>query len=212
MYEVVLQDIDLGMIMDSGQVFRIREIGENLFFVAAGKNGVVIRQSVMPDSDNTVRLRFSCTEEEFREFWYSYFDLGTDYGKIKLCVDPEDDFLGASLRYGGGIRVLRQDLWEMIISFLISQNNNISRIRKSIEALCERFGEECMLPDSMMESFEAFSDDFPADHFPKTFYGFPTPEDIFSRGLDGLKELGLGYRDKYLFRMAERCCGDSGKE
>ena len=83
-------------------------------------------------------VEFSCTEEEFLSFWHNYFDLSLDYGAIKETVDPEDAFLQAAVAYGSGIRILRQDLWETIISFLISQNNNITRIRRSIEALCAK--------------------------------------------------------------------------
>ena len=181
------------MIMESGQVFRIQEIEKNLFFIAAGNRGILVRQT-------GEFCQFSCNEQEFHEFWYPYFDLATDYGKLKAAVDPDDEFLQAAVRYGGGIRVLKQDLWEMIISFLISQNNNISRIRKSIEALCDRYG-----------TIHKVSQEDSPESAP-IFYSFPTPEAVFQGGLEGLQGLGLGYRDKYILKMAERCRGKSGSE
>ena len=72
--------------------------------------------------------------------WRTYFDMDTDYEAVKRSVDPEDEYLQAAMAFGGGVRILRQDLWEMIVTFLISQNNNISRIRNSVDALCEKFG------------------------------------------------------------------------
>ena len=79
MYERYLEDFDLRMIMNSGQVFRIQEIDKNVFFIAAGDRGILVRQ-------NEQCCRFSCSEQEFLEFWFSYFDLNTDYGKLKALL------------------------------------------------------------------------------------------------------------------------------
>ena len=165
MYERILTDFDIRTIMDSGQVFRIRPLPRNgapasgaetgnspsaagvplstageTFLAAAGNHAVLIRQK--PESEDRMRVSFSCTEEDFSDFWNSYFDLDRDYEAIRRSVDPEDAFLTSAIRCGYGIRILRQDLWETIISFLVSQNNNITRIRRSLEALCERYGEK----------------------------------------------------------------------
>ena len=82
---------------------------------------------------------FSCEEDEFEGGWRTYFDMDTDYEAVKCSVDPEDEYLQAAMAFGGGVRILRQDLWEMIVTFLISQNNNIPRIRNSVDALCAKF-------------------------------------------------------------------------
>ncbi len=72
--------------------------------------------------------------------------MDTDYEAVKRSVDPEDEYLQAAMAFGGGVRILRQDLWEMIVTFLISQNNNISRIRNSVDALCGNSNQEKRAP------------------------------------------------------------------
>ena len=237
MYESLLTDFDIQRIMDSGQVFRIRPLtaadGRDGFLAAAGNRAVLIRQR--PEPEGRMRVWFSCTEEEFEDFWKDYFDLDRDYGSIRRSVDPKDSFLSDAVRFGYGIRILRQDLWETIVSFLISQNNNITRIRRSIEALCARYGEP-ILPDGLAGLSEASalfdtSSLFTASGRSDTsgrsgasgrsdasgcsdvsgLFAFPTPEAIAGGGETGLEGLGLGYRDKYIFRMALRCAGPEGR-
>lgn len=220
MYERILTDFDIRTIMDSGQVFRIRplplesapiscaETGGSppstaeTFLAAAGKHAVLIRQK--PESEDRMRVSFSCTKEEFSNFWNSYFDLDRNYEAIRRSVDPEDAFLTSAIRCGRGIRILRQDLWETIISFLVSQNNNITRIRRSLEALCEQYGEKI--------SVNAFPDSPATSLTYESVHAFPSPESILEGGPGGLDGLGLGYRDKYIFRMAQRCAGQEGQE
>lgn len=86
-------------------------------------------------------IRILCHEKD-EEYFRKYLDLDTDYEKIIEQIDPEDRFLSGAAKMGKGIRILRQDLWEMIVSFIISQRNNIPRIMKSIDALCEKLGEK----------------------------------------------------------------------
>lgn len=193
-YEKTIQDCDMEKIMDSGQVFRIRKLEDGSFLVLAGNRAVRIRQK-------GTRLRFSCTRDEFLDFWQDYFDLSTDYAAIRHSVDPTDAYLTAAVSHGRGIRILRQDLWETILAFLISQNNNIPRIHNSLEALCTRYGAR-IEPAWHSSAF----------HYPEALYAFPTPESLCSGGLEGLQGFGLGYRDKYILKMAERCCGPAGKE
>ena len=211
MYERILTDFDIRTIMNSGQVFRIRPLlrdsgfttaaGET-FLAAAGSHAVLIRQK--PEAEGRMRVSFSCTEEEFSDFWNGYFDLNRDYEAIRRSVDPGDSFLTSAVRCGRGIRILRQDLWETIISFLVSQNNNITRIRRSLEALCERYGEKIPV--------NAFPDIPSASLTDASVHAFPSPEAVLEGGPDGLEGLGLGYRDKYIFRMAQRCVGQEGRE
>ena len=100
-------------------------------------------------------------------------------------MDEEDAYLTEAVQKGWGIRILRQDLWEMIVTFLVSQNNNISRIRKSIELLCSTIGEEKHTGEGVR------------------YHTFPEPEAIVNAGMEVLSGLGLGYRDKYIFRTAQ---------
>lgn len=91
------------------------------------------------------------SEEEFCSFWYDYLDLGRDYGKIKRSLGRGDAAMRRAIRAGAGIRILKQDLWETMISFIISQNNNIPRIKACIESLCREFGEPVPVPDGLLD-------------------------------------------------------------
>ncbi|PNV61133.1 8-oxoguanine DNA glycosylase [Clostridium sp. chh4-2] len=178
MYEVKIKDLDLNQIMSSGQCFRMRKSDDGIFSVPVSDKYVEIEQK-------GELFAFSCSREEFEAVWYPYLDLQTDYGKIKAGVDKKDEYLMRAVEYGSGIRILRQDLWEMIITFLISQNNNVSRIRNSIEVLCGRLGKRC-ISDGGAE-----------------YYAFPEPEAVLEAGMEGLSTMGLGYRDKYILKMAQ---------
>ena len=106
MYERILTDFDIKSIMDSGQVFRIRPLsaaGET-FLAAAGNHAVLIRQK--PEAEGRMRVSFSCTEEEFSNFWNSYFDLDRDYEAIRRSVDPADVFLLSLIHIYAGFPVL----------------------------------------------------------------------------------------------------------
>jgi N-glycosylase/DNA lyase len=168
-----------------------------IWSAAAGGRYVEVMQ-------NGSHFLFSCEEDEFEGGWRTYFDMDTDYEAVKCSVDPEDEYLQAAMAFGGGVRILRQDLWEMIVTFLISQNNNIPRIRNSVDALCAKFGERktgiglVLEPDGCVKPVE------------KTYDSFPEAGAVAAGGLEGLAGLGLGYRDKYIWTMAEKCSGPDG--
>lgn len=157
-------------IAESGQCFRWEIVSKDTVKVTAFERVLIIEKQ-----KNGYSL--SCDKEEYDKLWAPYFDIDTDYFLVeKLVKDYSDKHLSDSYNKGEGIRILRQDLWEVIISFLISQNNNIGRIKKSVEALAVRGGRKA-LNDS-----ESFS--------------FPRPEDITD-----FSNLGLGYREEYLKEM-----------
>ena len=79
-------------------------------------------------------------EVEYRDFWRHYFDIETDYGAVMAQINPNDTYLTAAAQLAWGVRILNQDLWEMIVTFLISQQNNIVRIRRCIKNICETYG------------------------------------------------------------------------
>lgn len=168
---------DMGQICDSGQCFRMERKGENRYSVIAGEHYLEIEQ----DGE---KCTFDCDEDIFEAFWKGYFDLGTDYGAYIASINPRDKYLTEAAQMGGGIRILKQDLWEMIVSFLISQQNNIVRIRRCIRNLCERYGKEKQTPGG------------------EIYYTFPTPETLAVLEEDALKECNLGYRSKYVVRTA----------
>ena len=130
MYTTQIDHMNLHQIANSGQCFRWQQINDNTYKIPAFGKELTISQD-----GNTFIL--SCDENEWNSLWKNYFDLDTDYSEVEnIIMESNDDFLKAAYQFGSGIRILRQDLWEVIISFIISQNNNIPRIRKSIEKIC----------------------------------------------------------------------------
>jgi N-glycosylase/DNA lyase len=200
MYRIQINDMDLEQIAQSGQCFRIgkRQEHRDIFTIAADENYV---EAVREDDS----FLFSCSETDFHRIWAGYFDLQTDYGGFKNHVASDDTYLREAMKWGWGVRILKQDLWEMIVTFLISQNNNITRIRGSVEKLCSLLGEKrsgvgfAFLPDGSLIETE------------QLYETFPRPEAIKDAGLLGLSSLGLGYRDKYILSMGEFCSGQEGK-
>ena len=137
MIVIVEDDFDLKKIADSGQCFRWTKTEENTFRVIAGEACLYITAL---EKD---RYDLDCTEPEFDHFWREYFDLQTDYQKIREHIDRKTDpFLREAAEHEKGIRILRQDPWEMLITFIISQNKNIPAIRRSVELLAENCGRE----------------------------------------------------------------------
>ena len=132
MYTTQIDHMNLNQIANSGQCFRWQQINDNTYKIPAFGRELIISQ----DGD---LFTLSCDENEWNRLWKKYFDVDTDtdYDKVEnIIMGSNDDFLKAAYEFGSGIRILRQDLWEVIVSFIISQNNNIPRIRKSIEKIC----------------------------------------------------------------------------
>ena len=127
-----IKNFNLEQIADSGQCFRWRKLDEGKYLIPAYDHQVTVAQS-------GEKFEFSCTGEEYKKIWEHYFDMKVDYGRIIDAIDDNDTFLKEAAAYGSGIRILNQELWEMIISYIISQNNNIPRIKKGIEAVCDRY-------------------------------------------------------------------------
>lgn len=169
-----IKDFDLDQIANSGQCFTWEPLGQKRYGVEAFGHWVEVSQ--IGD-----QVQLSCKQEEFDQIWRSYFDLDTDYGQLKAAVDPDDDYLNQAVRFGGGIRVLRQELWEVMVSFLISQNNNIPRIKNSIGYLCRSYGEKRKRSGR-----------------DQVFYTFPRPGALKGVTEEEWKAAGLGYRAKYL--------------
>lgn len=176
--KLVLKNFDLFQIDKSGQCFRWKQMESSdnsvVYFIPAfGRLLKVVQRENEFD--------FSCSENEWEKIWKSYFDIERDYHEIEnkiLC--GRDEHLKCAFRFGHGIRILKQDIWEMIFSFMISQNNNIPRIRKSIELISSRCGKK-------------LSDDM---------YAFPNVEEIPLSIFDDTS-LGLGYRAPYLRELCE---------
>ena len=174
--------LSLSAIADSGQCFRWQRRGEE-WRIVAGKNAVQAMQNLSGDE-----LTLNCSQEEYTRFWKPYFDLDTDYGAVIAAIPPEDAYLRAAAEYGQGIRILRQDPWETLITFILSQRKNIPAIRQCVEKLCAACG------NVICEDTEG------------PLYAFPSPEEICTLGEERLRALGLGYRAPYVLRTAEAFC------
>lgn len=174
-----IDNFSLEQICLSGQCFRMKQEDgeENRYSLIAGDRYLEIEQQ---GNVNT----FYCDEETFEHFWKDYFDLERDYADCIGRINPRDTYLADAAFFGAGIRILRQDLWEMIVTFLISQQNNIVRIRRCIQNICEAYGEER------------------TDGRGRLYYGFPKPEALAGLDEDALKACNLGYRSKYVVRAA----------
>lgn len=183
MIEVTSKYFDPLEIMESGQCFRWQKNDNGRFSVIAFNRYIEVEK-------NGDLIRFSCSQEDWDNIWHDYFDMGRDYGNIdKLIAGTDDDHLKDAFKLGQGIRILKQDLWEMIVSFMISQNNNIPRIRGSIEAICERAGIE--VPAGQV------SDKIEGTGNVSKKYSFPGPSDVDTSMFDD-RSLGLGYRAPFL--------------
>ena len=165
-------------VFECGQCFRWNKenngsytgvVGSNILNVKKEQNNIIIKGMF---SDN---IQDVCTR---------YFDLDTDYKKIKLHLSKIDNNMKASIEYGSGIRILKQDSWEALISFIISANNNIPRIKGIVERISKRYGKEIEWNGTK-------------------YYTFPTPEELSKASIKDLRLLGLGFRDSRVFETTK---------
>ena len=172
-----ISNFDIAQICRSGQCFRMEQISPFAYSVIAGDRCVEVCQQGQ-------EVYFGCGEQEFDELWEAYFDLDCDYSYFIGQINPNDQYLTRAAKVGEGIRILRQDLWEMIVTFLISQQNNITRIRRCVHNICQAYGEERI------------------NRHGRLYYAFPRPEALAYLDEDALMSCNLGYRSKYVVRAA----------
>lgn len=184
MIKKVISNFSIEQICESGQCFRMRKLTDGYVEVIAHGKYLIVSQ-------NENEVTFDCSQEDYGTVWKEYFDIdqGTDYDKIISSIDNNDLYLKNASKFGSGIRILNQDLFEMIISFIISQRNNIKRIRGCVSRLCEKYGEEKVFINDKGEKI--------------IYYDFPKPEALASANIEDIKSLGVGYRDAYIKRAAE---------
>ncbi|MDR0880748.1 MAG: 8-oxoguanine DNA glycosylase [Clostridioides sp.] len=174
-----LRDFDPKHIFECGQCFRWK-IQEDGSYTGVAKGKIL---NVDRDGDDILFRNTSV--EEFNEIWYDYFDLGTDYSDIKAKLKKMDGYLDKATDFGSGIRILRQDGWEMLISFIISSNNRIPMIQKAIENLSREFG-------SYIGELDG-----------EKYYAFPTPKELNMATQDEIRACKTGFRDKYIKSTTE---------
>ncbi len=175
------ENFNIVQIAESGQCFRMNYIEEGKYSLIAFGRYLELYQV----EDNVVEL--SCSEAEYEEVWKHYFDLEYDYHHLTdQLINGSDDFLRSAAEYGKGIRILRQDFFEMMISFIISQNKNIPAIKNCVEALCKTYGSRIEGPLGRAGSY----------------YAFPTPEQLARATKEELRALKVGYRDEYILQAS----------
>lgn len=161
-------------IFECGQCFRWNK-QEDGSYTGVFKNNVL---NVKKNKDEII-FEGIC-ENEIQQTVENYFDLNRNYEKIKEQLSKIDQNMKMSIEYGNGIRILNQDLWETIISFIISANNNIPRIKGIIEILSEKYGDEIKYKGNK-------------------YYTFPTQEQLKNVTVEEYRKLGLGFRDIRLY-------------
>ena len=174
-YEIEnLDSFELKDIFDCGQCFRWN-IEEDGSYTGVFKGNVLN----VKKKENKITFKGICNGN-IKEIVEDYFDLKRDYKKIKETLSKIDSFMEESIKYGSGIRILNQDLWETIISFIISANNNIPRIKGIIERLSKNYGKKI-------------------EWNGEKYYTFPTPEELKDVTVEQYRNLGLGFRDIRLY-------------
>ena len=180
-----LEHFDVAQIFDCGQAFRFLPVSasDSDFAVGGVAHGKYVE---FLQSGDTLTIRNS-TLADYDNIWKHYLSLDVDYGEIQrdLKARFDSDVFEKAVEVGNGIRLLRQEPWECVCSFIVSQNNNIPRIRKIIEAMCEKYGEKI--------EFEG-----------RRYYAFPTPEALANAGVDAIFELRTGFRAKYIYDAAKK--------
>ena len=177
-----LSDFLISQIFDCGQCFRFDAAKDGAVEGVAYGRYVRFEQ---PSPD--ILLIHGATNEDYQKIWRGFLALDTDYAAVKRDISERfgDGVMRRAMEYGSGIRILRQEPWETLCSFIISQNNNIPRIKKTIARLCEKYGEK-------IECGE------------KTHYRFPDAQRVASATDEELHALGAGFRSKYIIAAARR--------
>lgn len=170
--KVILENVsnfNIKEILECGQCFRFEKIDELEYRIVAMGKVLNIKQEM-----NRVEL-YPCSMKEYEEIWYNYFDMDINYTAVKNIISKDDIIMKKAIEFAGGIRILNQDPYECLLSFIISQNNNIPRIKGIIANLSQKYGSQ--------EQGE---------------FLFPTLEQLKDITEEDLKELKVGFRAKYI--------------
>ncbi len=165
-------------IFECGQCFRWDIQGDGSYTGIFGENILNVKKD-----KNEIIISGIC-KDDIKKVCDDYFDINRDYEAIKRKLSNVDEYLAESIKYGSGIRILNQDLWEMIISFITSANNNIPRIKGILNRLSQKYGKKIVFRG-------------------KDYYTFPTIEALSKASIKDLREIGLGFRDKYIYQTTQ---------
>lgn len=178
-----VRHFDAARTFTCGQCFRFDDGGDGIYY------GTAFGKAIGVSYTDGVLTVYNSTAREYDALWNKFLGLDEDYDIINNDISehfrPYGDTIDKAVSTGDGIRILRQDTWEALCSFIISQNNNIPRIKKIIAALSQGLGNEI-------------------NAFGRTFYTFPTPESLINIGIDGIAAYRTGFRAKYIYDAACR--------
>lgn len=167
-----VKDFNIKQILECGQCFRWEKITDTDYIIVAYRRVIEVLQE---GSRVTI---LNTNMKDFDEIWKEYFDLEVNYGEIKEELS-KDELLRKSVEFGYGIRILNQDAFEMLISFIISARNSIPSIMKTIKKISERWGDKIEYKGNI-------------------YYAFPTPEQLKDATLEEIKDTGASFRSKYI--------------
>lgn len=177
--ELNVKCFNLKYTLECGQCFRWNKIDENTYIGVVKDRVLKVRQE-----GNKIFIK-SDKEENLEKVVRYYFDLDRDYEKLEKKIVLIDDNIAKAVKNTSGLRNLNQDFFEMLISYIISANNNIPRISKSVNEISKRYGKEI--------EFEG-----------QKYYLFPTPDELRDVTIDEFRECGVGFRDKYIYKTVEK--------
>ncbi|MCL2236444.1 MAG: N-glycosylase [Defluviitaleaceae bacterium] len=164
-----LRQFNIGEVLECGQCFRFEKLDNNFYSLVAFSHTLFAKQR--GDAAEFWYENRKLDIEEFKEIWVDYFDLERDYEKIQQKIAQDDPIMQRAVEFAPGIRLLNQDPWEILLSFIISANNRIPQIKQVIKNICEAYGENS---------------------------SFPTPEQLKNVTAEDFRVLKTGFRDKYL--------------
>lgn len=165
---------DISQILECGQCFRFQKLEQYKYRIIAYRKVLYIEQK-----GNDIEF-YPCNKQDFKNIWIKYFDLNTDYSKIKQELS-KDDVMKKAIEYAPGIRILNQDTWECLISFIISQNNRIPMIKQAVQNISKNYG-DCIEDE---------------------FYAFPTLEQLLNAKEEDLKQCKTGFRAAYILNACD---------
>lgn len=167
-----VKDFNIKQILECGQCFRWERISDTNYIIVAYRRVIEVIQ------DGSQVTILNTNMKDFNEIWKNYFDLNVNYEEVKEELS-RDELLKKSVEFGYGIRILNQDPFEMLISFIISARNSIPSIMKTIKKISERWGDKIEYKGNI-------------------YYAFPTPEQLNKATLEEIKETGASFRSKYI--------------
>lgn len=211
MFITINDDFNLAKIAASGQCFRVKELEDGSFRFITGNHvlnikelaasasneaepNIAVSEDKKPVHEKVISKSFEvdCSREAWDRVWHPYFDLDRSYQQVREQIKVRDKYLLLASHNGLGIRILRQDPWEMLITFIISQQKSIPAIKAAVETLSVKYGTRLELSQ-------------------ETLYSFPTPDQLAAATEEELRECKLGYRAPYLIDAVKQVAGVGDK-